>query len=168
MDLLASISAMLLRKRKIGGLTGEINFMNFLFHNCSLSSVFNFEFIFLFSWEELSQTDLTGDEKIAICNEMLRSQAYDTFLATKFNTVKRYGGEGAEAMMPFFVGAFKGLSKDGVSQALIGMPHRGRLNLLTGLLELPPRVTFQKMKGSLLFPENIRAVGDVLSHLSKF
>jgi probable 2-oxoglutarate dehydrogenase E1 component DHKTD1 len=99
---------------------------------------------------------------------MLRSQAYDNFLATKFNSVKRYGGEGAESMMAFFLEVFRGLSRDGVEQVLIGMPHRGRLNLLTGMLQLPPRVTFRKMKGSLLYPDGIKAVGDVLSHLSKF
>ncbi len=43
-----------------------------------------------------------NDQRRIIAEEMLRSQNFDNFLATKFSNVKRYGGEGAEAMMAFF------------------------------------------------------------------
>ncbi len=46
---------------------------------------------------------LTEHEKKRLAEEMLKSQNFDNFLATKFSNVKRYGGEGAEAMMAFFV-----------------------------------------------------------------
>lgn len=46
------------------------------------------------------------------------------------------------------------------------MPHRGRLNLLTGLLNFPPVVMFRKMKGLPEFPPDQSGAGDVLSHLS--
>lgn len=61
-------------------------------------------------------------------------------MATKFATVKRYGGEGAESMMGFFHELLKLSAYGGISDIIIGMPHRGRLNLLTGLLQLPPEV----------------------------
>lgn len=48
------------------------------------------------------------------------------------------------------------------------MPHRGRLNLLTGLLQLPPSVLFRKIRGLPDFPEDFSCTGDVASHLSKF
>jgi len=54
--------------------------------------------------------------------------------------VKRYGGEGAESMMGFFHELFKMCAYSGVTDIILGMPHRGRLNLLTGLLQLPPEV----------------------------
>lgn len=47
------------------------------------------------------------------------------------------------------------------------MPHRGRLNLLAGLLELPPRVLFSKVKGGSEIPVDLQmagAFGDVISH----
>lgn len=48
------------------------------------------------------------------------------------------------------------------------MPHRGRLNLMTGLFNYPPVVMFRKMRGLPEFPEEQnRAAGDVLSHLSR-
>ncbi len=65
---------------------------------------------------------------------------FDHFLATKFATVKRYGGEGAESMMGFFYELFRSLAYSGVTDMIMGMPHRGRLNLLTGLLQFPPEV----------------------------
>ena len=48
------------------------------------------------------------------------------------------------------------------------MPHRGRLNLLTGMLQFPPVAMFRKMKGLPEFPPQQKGAGDVLSHLSKF
>ena len=68
-------------------------------------------------------------------------------MATKFATVKRYGGEGAESMMGFFYELLKMAAYSGVTDVIIGMPHRGRLNLLTGLRQFPPEV-----KGLLFFP----------------
>ena len=70
-------------------------------------------------------------------------QEFDHFLATKFATVKRYGGEGAESMMGCFYQLFHQAAHSGVTDVVIGMPHRGRLNLLTGLLKFPPEVRVQ-------------------------
>lgn len=70
-------------------------------------------------------------------------QEFDRFLATKFSTVKRYGGEGAESVMGFFHELFRRSAGVGVTDVVIGMPHRGRLNLLTGLLKFPPEVSGQ-------------------------
>ena len=49
------------------------------------------------------KTFITDHERKRLAEEMLKSQNFDNFLATKFSNVKRYGGEGAEAMMAFFV-----------------------------------------------------------------
>lgn len=48
------------------------------------------------------------------------------------------------------------------------MPHRGRLNLLTGLLEYPSRALFHKIKGGSEVPEDLGATGDVISHLGAY
>jgi 2-oxoglutarate dehydrogenase complex dehydrogenase (E1) component-like enzyme len=45
------------------------------------------------------------------------------------------------------------------------MPHRGRLNLLTDLLQYPPAALFNKIKGGYEIPEELGVEGDVLSHL---
>ena len=46
------------------------------------------------------------------------------------------------------------------------MPHRGRLNLLTGLLQFSPTALFSKVKGNQEYPKGIPGIGDVLSHLA--
>ncbi|KTF72017.1 hypothetical protein cypCar_00046147 [Cyprinus carpio] len=87
---------------------------------------------------------------------MLESQEFDHFLATKFATVKRYGGEGAESMMGFFYELFRSAVYSGVTDVVMGMPHRGRLNLLTGLLQFPPEIDTCKYQ----FKINLKVHGD--------
>lgn len=48
---------------------------------------------------------------------------------------------------------------------MLGMPHRGRLNLLTDLLQYPSDALFSKIKGNSEIPEGIPGTGDVLSHI---
>ncbi|KAM6960870.1 2-oxoadipate dehydrogenase complex component E1 [Aplochiton taeniatus] len=117
-------------------------------------------------FEELKKEAFSTEERRQFARLMLESQEFDHFLATKFATVKRYGGEGAESMMGFFHELFRLASCSGVSDVVIGMPHRGRLNLLTGLLQFPPELMFRKMRGLSEFPENSPSIGDVLSHLT--
>uniref|UniRef100_A0A8C9ZDM1 2-oxoadipate dehydrogenase complex component E1 n=1 Tax=Sander lucioperca TaxID=283035 RepID=A0A8C9ZDM1_SANLU len=117
-------------------------------------------------FEELRKNNFSTEERRQLAKIMLESQEFDHFLATKFATVKRYGGEGAESMMAFFYELFHQLAHSGVTDIVIGMPHRGRLNLLTGLLKFPPELMFRKMRGLSEFPDTSPAIGDVLSHLT--
>ncbi|KAM4554272.1 2-oxoadipate dehydrogenase complex component E1 [Fundulus diaphanus] len=117
-------------------------------------------------FEELKRESLSPEEKKRLAKLMLESQEFDHFLATKFATVKRYGGEGAESMMGFFFELFHQSAHSGVTDIVVGMPHRGRLNLLTGLLKFPPELMFRKMRGLSEFPDTSPAIGDVLSHLT--
>uniref|UniRef100_A0A8B9JJI8 2-oxoadipate dehydrogenase complex component E1 n=1 Tax=Astyanax mexicanus TaxID=7994 RepID=A0A8B9JJI8_ASTMX len=117
-------------------------------------------------FEELKKESFSAEERKQLAKLMLESQEFDHFLATKFATVKRYGGEGAESMMGFFLELFRSAAISGATDVVMGMPHRGRLNLLTGLLRFPPELMFRKMRGLSEFPENSPSIGDVLSHLT--
>lgn len=68
--------------------------------------------------------------------------------------------------MAFFSEFFKLASDDNLEQVVLCMPHRGRLNLLTGMLNFPPAKMFAKLKGQPDFPESYQCTGDVLSHCS--
>ncbi|KAK8735275.1 hypothetical protein OTU49_005597 [Cherax quadricarinatus] len=120
---------------------------------------------FATAFETIVGEVLTTQERIRLAGDLLRSQAFDNFLATKFQSVKRYGGEGAESIVGYFKETFKRLAQDGVEHAVMALAHRGRLNLLSGVLQYPPVVMFQKMKGLPEFPPGMHFTGDVLSHL---
>eukprot|EP00057_Strongylocentrotus_purpuratus_P018889 XP_011673363.1 PREDICTED: probable 2-oxoglutarate dehydrogenase E1 component DHKTD1, mitochondrial [Strongylocentrotus purpuratus] len=94
-------------------------------------------------------------------------KAFDQFMTTKFATVKRYGGEGAESMMVFFHQLFTQAASDGVEDIILAMPHRGRLNLLMGPLGYSPMVMLKKLRGNPEFPPHLLCVGDIPTHLCK-
>lgn len=88
----------------------------------------------------------THDSKLKIAKSLTQSQAFDNFLAKKFSTVKRYGAEGAESMMAFVDGVLTECGDSGVEELVIGMSHRGRLNLLAGLLQYSKEAFFHKVQ----------------------
>lgn len=107
------------------------------------------------------------DEKKDILELLLKSQTWDNFLAIKFPTYKRYGGEGAESIMSFFRRLLLLAAENEVYNIVLGMPHRGKLNLLTCLFKTPPAKIFHKLKGFPEFPSNIKAMGDIATHFRK-
>ncbi|XP_039248087.2 2-oxoadipate dehydrogenase complex component E1-like [Styela clava] len=112
--------------------------------------------------------EIDDKKKRNLAELLIKSQGIDHFINSKFKTVKRYGGEGAESAAAFSDEIFRFAAKDEIEQVIIGMPHRGRLNLLVGQLDLPPEVLFRKMKGLTEFPEEASSysTGDVISHLT--
>lgn len=86
---------------------------------------------------------LPEKQEIILMEGMLKSQIFDQFLATKFSTLKRYGGEGAESMIAIFQQLLDYCQNNAISDIVLGMPHRGRLNLLTGLLQQSPALIFR-------------------------
>ncbi|KAG0948157.1 hypothetical protein G6F57_001855 [Rhizopus arrhizus] len=115
------------------------------------------------SWQK---PELTVTQKKRIHEMLVKSEVFDQFLAKKFPNVKRYGLEGAESMMVALDRLFELSAVNGVQDIVIGMPHRGRLNLLCDLLEYPYAALFHKMKGRSELPEGTFASGDVISHLT--
>ncbi|KAF8635350.1 hypothetical protein AX17_003941 [Amanita inopinata Kibby_2008] len=105
------------------------------------------------------------EEKRRIHELLVRSEVFDNFLQAKFPNLKRYGLEGGESMLPALDSLFLSASQSGVQQIVLAMPHRGRLNLLTGLLEFSPAALFHKIRGGSEIPEEFGGEGDVISHL---
>ncbi|PIA18857.1 dehydrogenase E1 and transketolase domain-containing protein [Coemansia reversa NRRL 1564] len=97
---------------------------------------------------------------------LVRSEAFDNFMQKKFGQVKRYGLEGAESAIVALDELFSLCNQSGITEAVLGMPHRGRLNILIDLLKYPPRALFHKLQGHAEFPESLPASGDVISHIS--
>ncbi|KAJ6585129.1 dehydrogenase E1 and transketolase domain-containing protein 1 [Mycena capillaripes] len=112
-----------------------------------------------------TESSLSVPLKERIHGLLARSEVFDNFLQLKFPNLKRYGLEGGESMLPALDSLFSTAAKAGVSTIVLGMPHRGRLNLLTDLLQYSATSLFHKIKGGAEIPEDLGAEGDVLSHL---
>lgn len=85
------------------------------------------------------------ETKLRLARHLTQSQTFDNFMAKKFGTVKRYGAEGAESLMAFLDEVLTTCGESGVREVIIGMAHRGRLNLLTGMLQLSKKTFFHKV-----------------------
>ncbi|KAK3755337.1 hypothetical protein RRG08_026067 [Elysia crispata] len=120
---------------------------------------------FVRQFESRNRILLSPEEQVDLAKLLLKCQAFDHFIATKFATVKRYGGEGGESMMACFEEVFRGCAQHGIENVVMCMPHRGRLNFMTCLLNFPPVIMFRKMKGVTELPPGAQGTGDVLSHL---
>ncbi|CAK4625119.1 hypothetical protein LEN26_013753 [Aphanomyces euteiches] len=98
---------------------------------------------------------------------MQTAESFEHFLAKKFSSFKRYSGEGAEAMMPAIQTIFDTAAQHGTTDIVIGMPHRGRLALLVGILKYPVHQLLRKIQGFTDFPEGIFGLDDVSSHIAQ-
>ncbi|RLN86792.1 hypothetical protein BBJ28_00008592 [Nothophytophthora sp. Chile5] len=116
--------------------------------------------------ETLAASEVAPSDLRNAYSSMLRADVFETFMAKKFSSFKRYSGEGAESMLPAVDAVLQACALSGVSDVVVGMPHRGRLALLVGLLEYPAHKLFHKVRGFSEFPEGFRGVDDVSSHIA--
>ncbi|GMF54860.1 unnamed protein product [Phytophthora fragariaefolia] len=118
------------------------------------------------AFETLSSKEVSPSDLRNAYSSMLRADVFESFMAKKFASFKRYSGEGAESMLPAVETVLQACTTSGVSDVVIGMPHRGRLALLVGSLEYPAHKIFHKVSGYSEFPDNFRGIDDVSSHIA--
>lgn len=113
-----------------------------------------------------SAYSVSPSEKRNAYTNLVMSDVLETFLHKKFPSLKRYSGEGAEAMLPAVNTILQQVCEEGVTDVVMGMPHRGRLALLVTLLDYPAHKLFYKIKGNSEFPSQYLGIDDVISHIS--
>ncbi|MEJ2625441.1 MAG: 2-oxoglutarate dehydrogenase E1 component [Pseudolabrys sp.] len=107
----------------------------------------------------------TREGKRAILNKLIEAEGFEKFLDVKYTGTKRFGLDGAEALIPAMEQIIKRGGNLGVQEICIGMPHRGRLNVLTQVMAKPHRALFHEFKGGSSTPDEIEGSGDVKYHL---
>lgn len=86
-------------------------------------------------------------EKINILDRLAWSDMFETFLANKYTAAKRFGLEGAESLIPGMKALIDRAADLGVANIVIGMPHRGRLNVLANVVRKPMTQIFCEFSG---------------------
>ncbi len=114
---------------------------------------------------ETSQSTPKYDVEIKkyILQKLMRAVFFEKFLQKKFPGQKRFSLEGAEALIPALDAVMEKGSELGIEEFIIGMPHRGRLNVLANILRKPYEDIFHEFEGVDYDDEGI--LGDVKYHL---
>jgi 2-oxoglutarate dehydrogenase E1 component len=111
------------------------------------------------------EISFTREGKRAILNKLIESEGFEKFLDVKYTGTKRFGLDGAESLIPALEQIIKRGGNLGVKEIVLGMPHRGRLNVLTQVMGKPHRALFHEFKGGSATPDEIEGSGDVKYHL---
>ncbi len=107
----------------------------------------------------------TPEGKRAILKKLVEAEGFEKFCDVKFTGTKRFGLDGGEAMIPALEQIIKRGGALGVKDIILGMSHRGRLNVLAQVLGKPHRVIFHEFKGGSASPDDVEGSGDVKYHL---
>jgi 2-oxoglutarate dehydrogenase E1 component len=112
-----------------------------------------------------SRPVLSGSVKKELLQTLIAAETFERFLDRRYTGTKRFGIEGAEALMPALEAMLRRGTELGVCEFVIGMPHRGRLNVLANFVGKPFAAIFSEFQGNSTNPEHVHGSGDVKYHL---
>ncbi|RQM23107.1 hypothetical protein B5M09_007861 [Aphanomyces astaci] len=98
--------------------------------------------------ESLVKKDETKAKKLHILERLAFSVVFERFLGNKYNTTKRFGLDGGESLIPGLKYMIDRATELGMEHVVIGMPHRGRLNVLSNVIRKPIHQIFKEFQGT--------------------
>ena len=107
----------------------------------------------------------TPEGRRAILSKLIETETFEKFCEVKYTGTKRFGLDGAEAMVPALEQIIKRGGQLGVKEIILGMAHRGRLNVLANVMAKPYRAIFNEFTGGSWKPDEVEGSGDVKYHL---
>jgi 2-oxoglutarate dehydrogenase E1 component len=105
----------------------------------------------------------TGDEQTTILDSLTRAEGIERYLNTRFVGQKRFSLEGSETLIPMLDDLIQRSGEAGVQEIVIGMAHRGRLNVLVNVLGKSPQDLFSEFEGAYDLA-SLKGSGDVKYH----
>ncbi len=111
------------------------------------------------------QIAFTPEGKIAILKKLIEGEAFEKFVHKRHPGTKRFGLDGGEAMIPALEQIIKRGGALGVEEIVLGMAHRGRLNVLAAVMGKPYQAIFNEFQGGSATPDDVLGSGDVKYHL---
>ncbi|WP_312797464.1 2-oxoglutarate dehydrogenase E1 component [Tianweitania sp.] len=109
--------------------------------------------------------EFTPNGKKAILQKLVEAEGFEQFIDVKYKGTKRFGLDGGEALIPALEQIIKRGGQLGLKEVVLGMAHRGRLNVLTNVMAKPHRAVFHEFKGGSYAPDDVEGSGDVKYHL---
>jgi 2-oxoglutarate dehydrogenase E1 component len=103
--------------------------------------------------------------KKAILSKLVEAEGFEQFIDVKYKGTKRFGLDGGESLIPALEQIIKRGGNLGLKEIVLGMAHRGRLNVLTQVMAKPHRAVFHEFKGGSYAPDEVEGSGDVKYHL---
>ena len=113
---------------------------------------------------ERSHERPSPDEQLHILRRLNAAEAFEAFLQTKYVGQKRFSLEGSESVIPLLDEVLTSAAEGGLHEVTIGMPHRGRLNVLANIVGKSYGQIFREFEGNLDL-EAVQGSGDVKYHL---
>ena len=112
-----------------------------------------------------NDTGFTDLGKRTILQRLTESEYFEKYLDRKHKGTKRFGLDGGESVVPAIEQILKRGAQLGIEEVIIGMPHRGRLNVLANVMDKPYRAIFSEFSGNSSEPNVGYGSGDVKYHL---
>jgi 2-oxoglutarate dehydrogenase E1 component len=112
-----------------------------------------------------AKPSLTHAAKKEVLRVLTVAETFERFLDRRYTGTKRFGIEGAESLMPALEAILRVGAEHGIEEFVLGMPHRGRLNVLANFMGKPYAAIFSEFQGNASQPEHVHGSGDVKYHL---
>jgi 2-oxoglutarate dehydrogenase E1 component len=110
-----------------------------------------------------NQCNLSRDEQVRVLTKLTEAELFEQFIHAKYLGAKRFSLEGAESLLPLLDIAIEEAAKHGVRQIVMGMAHRGRLNVLANIMGKAPHQIFKEFEDT--DPDKYFGRGDVKYHM---
>ena len=107
---------------------------------------------------------LTNEERKHILDRLNAAEAFERFVHSKYTGQRRYSIEGADSLIPILDAVLEEATKAGMIEIVMGMSHRGRLNVLANIVGKPLQQIFDEFEGDV-DPDTVQGSGDVKYHL---
>ena len=110
-----------------------------------------------------NQGKLSRDEQVRVLTKLTEAELFEQFIHAKYLGAKRFSLEGAESLLPLLDIAIEEAARHGVKQIVMGMAHRGRLNVLANIMGKSPHQIFKEFEDA--DPDKYMGRGDVKYHM---
>ena len=114
---------------------------------------------------ENTKPEFSVQEKRSILDRLTEAEGFERFLQVKYTGTKRFGLEGGESALVALDSMIERGAELGLEEVVVGMPHRGRLSVLTNFMKKPYQALFSEFQGNPANPSDVQGSGDVKYHL---